>query len=796
MRRLIKIAIALAICLLVTMAFYDLPGPAELRAFQSLLSHSPLSTPDPPQRLEITLRDTTGETFRWPRFTDAGFTLRYPSDWKVRVLPDQVAGTRIVEFAHSTPEGAVDAAIQVWETWLSSGEDWEQDAELMFWRERGVQENVAVEPVLVNGQPGWRVRVSHLVVPGTLAQTVLVGREGRLYRFRLYLYQDAEVEPYVRVLGLMMGTLRTRRVSPSLITFGSDEPMESPQELSVSPASTTDNYNRGAAYAYASMWWNRQNNDDGCYLWYNGSTLDCIYHSGDRGVDGAHFVNRAVAAGGRPIPGLWNPEARTVSALRTWLLNDGWTVVSASQAQVGDVVIIGDQCWAGLVVVPGNPPVVATHSIERWGSAGPLYCNGNDNKEYLHAPYGGWSVFLPAVLRNWPPPPPKQWSGMHLGNRTSGDWSSDMLAPLDGAQGGIWPKVAVVLSNQVFNFNRDANCRIIGVSVKNWTLFNYLRRAAQEGGTRVIFRIYPSPGNFEESIDPNWPDPRTRPAGRTLITQPGVRPGGWSQCGNEWRFRPVDDIGDEMMAIQRYILWQAPPGYHWQAFGFEPANEPNVEWYSRPHPEGQMPQPSYLEVASWQAMDQYFANLYDYVQANRGYLPIRVLTPPMGQSAYAETRNVNSENCPPFEFSGYAVMSRVFNSSNPKNDGYSWHNYWIRGREAWAGCPDGQHVSMWFPATMASNIDNDVRPAVITEADLASPGQGMGNPLTDKDAQPQETAISIRNFLYHEARADWIAVWLLNDDSGNVEHAWHQAYTPMIGLRPWFTAWWYGRETP
>ena len=273
MRRPIKIAIALAICLLVTMSFYDLPGPAELRAFQSLLSHSPLSTPDPPQRLEITLRDTTGETFRWPRFTDAGFTLRYPSDWKVRVLPDQVAGTRIVEFAHSTPEGAVDAAIQVWETWLSSGEDWEQDAELMFWRERGVQENVAVEPVLVNGQPGWRVRVSHLVVPGTLAQTVLVGREGRLYRFRLYLYQDAEVEPYVRVLGLMMGTLRTRRVSPSLITFGSDEPMESPQELSVSPASTTDNYNRGAAYAYASMWWNRQNNDDGCYLWYNGSTL-------------------------------------------------------------------------------------------------------------------------------------------------------------------------------------------------------------------------------------------------------------------------------------------------------------------------------------------------------------------------------------------------------------------------------------------------------------------------------------------------------------------------------------------
>jgi hypothetical protein len=157
---------------------------------------------------------------------------------------------------------------------------------------------------------------------------------------------------------------------------------------------------------------------------------------------------------------------------------------------------------------------------------------------------------------------------------------------------------------------------------------------------------------------------------------------------------------------------------------------------------------------------------------------------------------VNSTNCPSFEFSGYAVMSQVFDSGNPKNDGYSWHNYWIQGREAWAGCPNGQHVSMWFPATMASNIDNDVRPAVITEADLASPGQGMGNPLTDKDAQPQEAAASIRDFLYHERRANWVAEWLLNDDSGDVEQMWHQAYAPGAGLRPWFTAWWYGQETP
>ena len=237
-----------------------------------------------------------------------------------------------------------------------------------------------------------------------------------------------------------------------------------------------------------------------------------------------------------------------------------------------------------------------------------------------------------------------------MGNRIYADWSSDMLAPFEPDEGGIWPAIVVVQSRQVFTITRNdpPDCRISGVSVKNWTLYNYLRKAAQDGDTRVIFRITPSPGNFEESIDSAWPDPATRPPGRTLITEPGVRPGGWQQCGNDWRFRPVDDVGDEMLAIQRFILWSAPPGYQWQAFGFEPANEPNTEWYAKPHPDADMPEPSYFDEASWRAMDQYFANLYDYVHDNAGYLPIRVLTPPMAQSAYAETKNINSDDCPAF----------------------------------------------------------------------------------------------------------------------------------------------------
>jgi len=333
--------------------------------------------------------------------------------------------------------------------------------------------------------------------------------------------------------------------------------------------------------------------------------------------------------------------------------------------------------------------------------------------------------------------------------------------------------------------------------VKNWNLYNYLQDAAQRGGAWVVFRIAPSPGNFEESILNSWddPDPVKRPITRTLIAKENIRPGGWLQCDNDWRFRPVDDVGDEIMAIQRFILWQAPPKYRWGAFGFEPANEPNIEWYTR----GKLETiPPLHDTLAWRALDQYFSNLYDYVHEYAGLLPVYVLTPPMAQSAYAETHNINSDEpgCDEFAFSGYGVMTRTFNAVDPKNDGYSWHNYWIADREGWAACPGGQHVSMWFPDTIKSNIQNGVRPAIITEADLASPAQGMENWFTDKDALPRTAASSIREFLYYEEMAGGVAVWLLNDDVGNAEHGWHQAFTPTLGFREWFTDWWYSGEAP
>jgi hypothetical protein len=82
-----------------------------------------------------------------------------------------------------------------------------------------------------------------------------------------------------------------------------------------------------------------------------------------------------------------------------------------------------------------------------------------------------------------------------------------MLAPFDPAQGGMWPRIVVAQSNQVFDISRSdpPTCTISGVSVKNWNLFTYLQKAAQ-AGTRVVIRIAPSPGNFEESILEGWPD--------------------------------------------------------------------------------------------------------------------------------------------------------------------------------------------------------------------------------------------------------------------------------------------------
>ena len=254
-----------------------------------------------------------------------------------------------------------------------------------------------------------------------------------------------------------------------------------------------------------------------------------------------------------------------------------------------------------------------------------------------------------------------------------------------------------------------------------------------------------------------------------------------------------------MLAIQRYVLWEAPLAGEpaWSVFGFEPANEPNIEWYKMG---ANATIPALDQTAAWFAMDEYFTAIYDYVHTNAGELPIRVLTPSMSQHAYAETHNLLDvdNQCPALAFSGYEVMSNVFDSTTPKNDGYSFHNYWAAGREAWHTCysaTPGHHVTIYVPTDMNQMLLHHLRKVVITEADLTSEGAAWDSDLLDKDAEPQRAATSIRDFLAYEDRADAIAVWLLNDNIvGNTEHHWHQAYSTTTGFREWFNLWWYENE--
>jgi hypothetical protein len=77
-------------------------------------------------------------------------------------------------------------------------------------------------------------------------------------------------------------------------------------------------------------------------------------------------------------------------------------------------------------------------------------------------------VYLPAVMK---PPAMKAFSGMHLGNRESGDWTAAMLDPLDGRKpGGIYPRAIVVQSKQVWQIDRptnDGRCEVAGARVRD-----------------------------------------------------------------------------------------------------------------------------------------------------------------------------------------------------------------------------------------------------------------------------------------------------------------------------------------
>ncbi len=432
-----------------------------------------------------------------------------------------------------------------------------------------------------------------------------------------------------------------------------------------------------------------------------------------------------------------------------------------------------------------------------------------------------------------PTPAMKLWTGVHLGNKSRNglsSWNETELQRIDPdhptyGQGAIWPSMIVVLSNQVYNIVRanDDLCTIQRAEIRLPRMFDYLRRATQ-AGSKVVIRIYPSPGNFEDWAITDPADPGYR-QNRTLVAD---YPVGGDNCQPQF-YRSPQDLADEMGAIHTLNLENG-----FSEFGFEPANEPNIEWY-----DSIVSRPENFKPEVWVAMNRYFSRIYE-LAGDEGY---RIFTPPMAQSQFADgidliscnERYLYSETDQ--KVTGYWRMQELLGQ---KSHGFSWHNYWDWGKEDYVACEEGgQHISFHFPQWMRDLLREMGKPVILSEADLFSPLQLASAPIKDKNnadyASPAEIAGSMQQFFAAEWRDGGygddshygvepdLAIWLLNDnicDEGRcpaddsclqnydpdapgycaLDHNWHEAYRDVGGElsveREWFGLWYAGAEEP
>lgn len=211
------------------------------------------------------------------------------------------------------------------------------------------------------------------------------------------------------------------------------------------------------------------------------------------------------------------------------------------------------------------------------------------------------NVYLPLVIRNYPPPPPmKQQTGIHLGSRQD-TWPESTLEKIDGRlPGGVWPRAVVVQSSQLYFLDRHTTgqCNIAQARVRLDGLYAYLAEA-QRNGVIVIIRITPSPGNFAD-----WED-----TGLVHILDASTTPVGGNYCDGKFgKFRAIDDIATEMHEIYKLNTNQ---NHQWNPanFFFEPVNEPNNEWYS--YWEDKEAQDRIQTSIAWTEMDAYFSMVHD-----------------------------------------------------------------------------------------------------------------------------------------------------------------------------------------
>jgi RHS repeat-associated protein len=224
---------------------------------------------------------------------------------------------------------------------------------------------------------GELAQVMHVITvthDGSILLARAAFRSGR-GSYVISLHGDTHTEQVQTTFREVLDTVRPRPETLEASTVLNNEGDRAAARILAPSAVRAVPYDRNAAVQYANTYVPLFDNSDDCYLWWNGTTLRCDYLEGYWGVDGAHFVNRAAAAGGLPIPGLWDGVALRSHELRSWLLNNGGQEIgNPNDLLPGDVIFFGTAggCggrtwgWEGVVIdqnCPGGGPRLHLHSL-------------------------------------------------------------------------------------------------------------------------------------------------------------------------------------------------------------------------------------------------------------------------------------------------------------------------------------------------------------------------------------------------------------------------------------------------
>ncbi|MFN8488724.1 MAG: hypothetical protein U0350_14075 [Caldilineaceae bacterium] len=445
------------------------------------------------------------------------------------------------------------------------------------------------------------------------------------------------------------------------------------------------------------------------------------------------------------------------------------------------------------------------------------------------------ALYLPLIAGGASTSNIKTRSGIHMGNRNT-DWQDAFFARLRGKVEGDWPAAVVVQSDQLYTLHRSTTnpCRVSDAIVKSQNLYSYLTSAITQ--TIIVIRITPAPGNFIDYASVGITLPHT------LLTN--EVPAGGDYCGADQsqksaKYRDILDLAQEMDAIYQLNV----NTYKWpkEHIYFEPANEPNNEWYAERRPLTRTLAPDVDNKQAWIDMDNYFAALYDrakQINPNLQILASSISQGLRGEHTLPGTCDNSNMTVDANDRTGLDFMKQTYgydfdgDPTHPpaiKADGFAWHNYWREGQEAWeplpglvpsldAICPGNRsylpksdHLYQYFSAGMEVSMARSHKPTFITEADLQSPCQNLENTIKSKDQLPDgsndayRTRDSLIKFVSQEFGARYVIAWLLvnqfadeankcGKDYPNHEINWHEAYTENGDEHFWFTLWWHDAQ--